>query len=292
MEYQISSPFSLKENASTSERWLQDRIIDDPSILGLGEVEIVASEKSLPNAGRLDLLLQDPQLNRRYEVELMLGPTNPSHIIRTIEYWDVERRRYPAYDHIAVIIAEDITTRFLNVMSLFAGSIPLVAIQLSALRVDERVILHFVRVLDQTELRVDDAYEAGVVTSDSEVDRTTWERKVGADTMEICDGLLSLANQSRTHPLILKYRKGRVTIGPEGQFFAACNLWPKQGFINIAARIDLPDDWIDRLRGSQLSARVNGKGRVVLPIRKPDLLEKPGLIREFLEAAISNNLSV
>ena len=31
-----------------------------------------------------------------------------------IEYWDIERRRYPQYEHSAVLIAEDVTTRFLH----------------------------------------------------------------------------------------------------------------------------------------------------------------------------------
>jgi len=44
-----------------------------------------------------------------YEIEIQLGSTDESHIIRTIEYWDIERKRYPQYDHTAVIIAEDIT---------------------------------------------------------------------------------------------------------------------------------------------------------------------------------------
>ena len=30
-----------------------------------------------------------------YEVEVMLGETDPSHIIRCIEYWDIEKRKYP-----------------------------------------------------------------------------------------------------------------------------------------------------------------------------------------------------
>ena len=47
-----------------------------------------------------------------------------SHIIRTIEYWDIERKRYPQYEHCAVLVAEDITSRFLNVISLFNGTIP------------------------------------------------------------------------------------------------------------------------------------------------------------------------
>ncbi len=33
------------------------------------------------------------------------------------------------YDHTAVIVAEDITSRFLNVISLFNGTIPIIAIQ-------------------------------------------------------------------------------------------------------------------------------------------------------------------
>ena len=48
-----------------------------------------------------------------------LGKTDESHIIRTIEYWDIERKRYPQYDHTAVIVAEEITSRFLNVIGLF-----------------------------------------------------------------------------------------------------------------------------------------------------------------------------
>jgi hypothetical protein len=39
-----------------------------------------------------------------YEIEIMLGNLNESHIIRAIEYWDIERQRRPQSDHRAVII--------------------------------------------------------------------------------------------------------------------------------------------------------------------------------------------
>lgn len=80
------------------------------------------------------MLFQDPETYRRYEVEIQLGKTDESHLIRTIEYWDIERKRYPQYDHCAVIVAEDITGRFLNVINLFNGFIPLVAIQMKAFK--------------------------------------------------------------------------------------------------------------------------------------------------------------
>jgi len=52
---------------------------------------------------------------------------------RTIEYWDIEKARYPHFDHVAVIVAEDIASRFLNVISLFNKAIALIAIQMRAL---------------------------------------------------------------------------------------------------------------------------------------------------------------
>ena len=72
------------------EKWVQERIGEDPSILGLGDLTLKDKERSQPRAGRLDLLLQDAESNRRYEVELQLGSTEmKSHIIRTIEYWGI-----------------------------------------------------------------------------------------------------------------------------------------------------------------------------------------------------------
>ncbi len=142
----------LKGHPEVDERWVQTRIADDPGLLGLGDLILKDRERLQPRAGRLDLLFQEADSNRRYEVELQLGKTDESHIIRTIEYWDIERKRYPQYEHTAVIIAEDITSRFLNVIGLFNGFIPLVAIQMQAYRYGEQVSLIFTTVLDQMRL--------------------------------------------------------------------------------------------------------------------------------------------
>ena len=115
---------SPKGHSELNERWVQDRVAEDPSILGVGGVILKDKERIQPRAGRPDLLLQDAEASHRYEVEVQLGGTDESHIIRTIEYWDIERKRYPQYEHTAVIDAETITGRFLNVISLFNGMIP------------------------------------------------------------------------------------------------------------------------------------------------------------------------
>src|SRR6476661_7401588 len=140
---------SLRLHPELSEKWVQERIAADPSILGLGDLVLRDKERIQPRAGRLDLLLQDLETKHRYEVELQLGATDEAHIIRAIEYWDIERKRYPQYEHCAVLVAEDITSRFLNVVSLFNGTIPLIALQIQALKVGEHMTLIFTKVMDE-----------------------------------------------------------------------------------------------------------------------------------------------
>src|ERR1700692_1160041 len=77
------------------ETWLQQQIANDTSLLGLGELEVIKKEKIQPAGGRIDFVLAEPDGETRYEVEVMLGAVDESHIIRTIEYWDIERQRYP-----------------------------------------------------------------------------------------------------------------------------------------------------------------------------------------------------
>jgi hypothetical protein len=134
-----------------NESWLRDMIYNDPSILGLGELQPVMKEKTQSSGGRLDLLLKDSADNSMYEVELQLGPTDESHIIRTIEYWDNEKRRWPSRSHKAVLIAEEITSRFFNVVQLLSTTVPIVGIQANIVEVGGVRALHFTKMIDSYE---------------------------------------------------------------------------------------------------------------------------------------------
>ena len=167
MDFTRAERLSLKSHPELNEKWVQELIASDPSILGLGELVLRDKERVHPRAGRLDLLLQDPETKRRYEVELQTGSTDEAHIIRTIEYWDIERKRYPQYEHCAVLIAEDITSRFLNVVALFNGTIPLIALQMNALKVGTHTTLVFTKVMDELSRGVvDDDEDAEAAPTD------------------------------------------------------------------------------------------------------------------------------
>ena len=173
--YRKPERIDLKADPEYDEKWVQRIIAEDPSVLGLGDLVLRDRERVQPHAGRLDLLLQDMDTNRRFEVELQLGPTDESHIIRAIEYWDIERRRYPQYDHCAVLVAEQMTSRFLNVISLFNGALPLIAIQMQAFALGENITLIFTTVLDELV--------RGVVDEDEDAeaaptDRAYWESPI------------------------------------------------------------------------------------------------------------------
>src|SRR2546425_4507779 len=125
------------------EAWLQDQIIEDPTCLRLGELEFVSRERQQASGGRLDILLKDPEDDAMYEVEVMLGGTDETHIIRTIEYWDNEKRKWPQRQHFAVLVAEQITRRFFNVIQLISHAVPMIAIQANIIEAERRRILQF-----------------------------------------------------------------------------------------------------------------------------------------------------
>jgi hypothetical protein len=188
----------------------------------LGDLVLRDQERMQPRAGRLDLLLQDPETKRRYELELQLGATDEAHIIRTIEYWDIERKRYPQYDHCAVLVAEDITSRFLNVISLFNGAVPLIAIQMQVLKLDQGFTLVFSKVVDELTRGLVDEDEDAEATP---TDRTYWEERASKTTVALADKLLEITK--RVDPsLEMKYNK--FYIGQPFQRRTAIQLRPVQ----------------------------------------------------------------
>ena len=136
------------KDCGKDEYWLQEFIYNDPSVLGLGDLERVSREKRTSSGGRLDLLLKDPKDDGMFEVEVMLGGVDESHIIRTIEYWDLEKRRFPQRRHTAVLVAERINSRFYNVVNLLSQSIPIVGIQVNAIDLDGKLGISFTKIVD------------------------------------------------------------------------------------------------------------------------------------------------
>jgi hypothetical protein len=274
----------LKTHAALTEKWVQQRIASDPGLLGLGEVDVKDVERNQPHAGRLDLLLFDAESNTRYEVEVQLGATDESHIIRTLEYWDIERRRYPQYDHVGVIIAEEITARFFNVISLFNGFIPLIAIQLNAIEIEGAVTLVFTTVLDRTTLGVEEAEEP-----DEPRDRHYWEAKSSPTTMAMTDALMELVRQIEPDAS-LKYNKNYIGIARGGVVSNFVSFRPRRQHVLMELKIPKTDEMSQRLQEegmNVLTYRIRW-GLYALQLDKEDLEGHRELLRELIQRAHEN----
>lgn len=264
---------------------MQERIAEDPVILGLGKLVLRDKERIQPRSGRLDLLLQDPDDYRRYEVELQLGGTNEAHIIRTIEYWDVEKKRYPQYDHCAVLVAEDITSRFFNVIGLFNDSIPLIAIQMTALRHEDKVALIFTKILDRVK--------RGLVDEDEEVqedtDRSYWESK-GKESVAIADRIHEMVKQLAPD-LSLKYNKFYIGLAKDGIPNNVVIFRPKKAYLRFEPRLDESPEIEKLIENSGLEVMDYDKrwGRYRIRITAQDLSKHRDLLMELIKRAFSNS---
>jgi hypothetical protein len=272
----------LRSHPELTEKWLQDRIAEDPSLLGLGDLVLKDKERIHPKAGRLDLLLQEMDTNRRYEVEIQLGHTDESHVIRTIEYWDIERKRYPQYEHTAVIVAENITSRFLNVISLFNGVIPLVALQLNAVTIGGQVALIFTKVLDELQL--------GLVDEDEDVhevtDRGYWEKIGTKTTLSITDELFGFL-KSLDPKLDLKYNKFYIGLARNGQPSNFVLFRPKKEWVRVEISLDRSDELNERLEQAGVDVMDYDArwGKYRLRIGKEDMKKHQSLIHEIMKTA-------
>ncbi|HSV69752.1 MAG TPA: hypothetical protein VLI72_06535 [Methylibium sp.] len=258
----VKSERSTLKQLGLEERWLQEQIALDPSILGLGDLILVRREKKQVTRGKLDLLLVDPVEGTRYTVEVMLGTLDESHIIRTIEYWDVERSRNPDSEHRAVIVAEDITNRFFNVIALLNRAVPLVAVQMSAVKFADQFVLTFTKVLDVVDLNTPEDESA-----DEQRDRAFWDTKASKGSIGTVDALLALMPNDRPQPRVT-YNQGHIAIGTVGTNFVWAYPRKKESHCFFDLRLEGEEraSWVAKLseagvfagpRGSLMKMRIN-----------------------------------
>ncbi|WP_418637587.1 hypothetical protein [Winogradskyella sp.] len=281
MKYIKPDIISLKNSKEFNEKWLQARIEQDPSLLGLGDLDFRDTEKVMVGGGRLDTILYDPEDKKRYEVEIQLGKTDESHIIRTIEYWDLERKKNPQYNHCAVIIAEDITSRFLNVISLFNGFIPLIAIQVKAVRFGDNISLFFTKVLDEITF---DLLDEDTIVEPS--DRSYWEKRASKESVKLVDQILEgLGDITKEYKL--KFNKHYIGIEKDNMANNFISFIPRKNVVilNIKLeKVEEVDELLENVDFDTLSYDKQWK-YYRLRLNTKDILNNMELIKGLVEKA-------
>ena len=210
----------------------------------------------------------------------MLGRLDESHIIRTIEYWDVERRKWTTREHRAVIVAEEITNRFFNVIALFNRAIPIIAIQLNALQLEDKVMLNFTTVLDIFESPEEEGEDA------EPTDRDWWERRSNKESLAVADRIVQLAKCGEQSARVT-YNRHHIAVGGQRQNF--CWLHPRkaQAHCHFHLRIgaDNAQSVTEKLESSGISVAAHKKGIVRVIITPSEIKQYQQVIAEVLQLA-------
>ena len=283
LKLQKALPQRLK-SLGLSEAWLQQQIAADPSLLGLGELTVFQREKTQPTGGRIDFIMSDAPNETRYEIEIMLGATDPSHIIRTIEYWDMERQRAPTIEHRAVLVAEEITSRFFNVIRLLNRAVPLIAIQLSAFQFGDEVVLQFVRVLDTYEFGGDEEESEGGPTE--LVDRAYWEKKARPEALATIDAIVALVSSAGIEPKVT-YNRTHIALGTSGYNFAWFH--PRKIATHCPVRFKTGPEQrpalMTKLEEAGLEAENKGQASIQMFLKPEQVAEHQALLKEVIKIA-------
>lgn len=276
----------LQNHPILNENWVKEIIAKDPSILGLGDLSLKDMERNQPRAGRLDLLLQDPEAGVRYEVEIQLGKLDESHIIRAIEYWDIEKKRYPQYEHYAVIIAEDITSRFLNVINLLNGAIPIIAIQMNAYKIEDKYFLLFTKILDAIKLGYIDEDEEHIEITD----RNYWETARGTkETVAMVDQVLGLIKIFAPE-VELNYTKFYIGLTKNGRPNNFAAFRPKKSFLRLEIRLEKTEEIDKQIEEAGITfLDYNIRWQMYrLNLKEEDITKHQELISVLLKKAYTN----
>jgi hypothetical protein len=265
------------------EKWLQARIQEDPTILGLPSDDLrVLRERRQSSGGRLDFLLHDAEAETMYEVEIMLGSTDASHIMRCIEYWDIESRKNPSREHRAVIVAEEITSRFFNVIYLMNRSIPIIAIKLDVLKLEDDLILHFTKVLDTYETPED-----AIDLETDQTDRASWESWASKESMASADALTNLCKQLDAH-LKVTFNQSHIALGTHRQNFCWLHPRKKQSHCKIDFRTGAsnPEKTKELLLRAEIPFKNSDETSFSLGLSTREIEENRDVLKQVFQLAI------
>jgi hypothetical protein len=188
-----------------------------------------------------------------------------------------------------VLAAEDITSRFLNVISLFNKAIPLIAIQIAALQVEEAVTLHATKVLDLARLGTDEEDEPGPPT-----DRTYWIDKASEDSLSVADRLLSLVNEVRPD-MSLNYNKAYIGLAQDGAPDNFLLLYPREKTLGVNFRIPRSDELTTRIEDAGVGTAVpydQRNGHYRLRLTSQSLYDHKDLLLDLIRRASGTPLPI
>jgi len=179
-------------------------------------------------------------------------------------------------------VAEQITSRFFNVLRLLNRSVPMIAVQLEAFKIDEsNITLHAVTVLDVTE----EAPEDYVDEVAQRADRKYWEQRSNPASLAIMDRIVAALKADGLEER-LTFNQGHIALGSTGNNFCWFHL-RKSEFCHIEFKLspETRDEYLSSLQKANIDAAAKRTEHITLGVSKAGLDERLGPILDALKKA-------
>ncbi len=170
----VSGAVSTVSDLGKDEAWLQGWLKEQPTRLGLGELEV--ADGADDDDQRSFVAVDD---ERCFSVDVRLGEMEASHGFQLLDNWARNRVRHPDKTHVAVLVSESASDRYRTTLETLAEHLPLVVVELAVWRGDTEAIVvpHVVLASDDVDLSTTPAAKAAEALA-----RTEEEKPVTAES--------------------------------------------------------------------------------------------------------------
>jgi hypothetical protein len=168
------------------------------------------------------------------------------------------------------------------VIRLLNRAVPIIAIQLSAFRLSDEVILQFTRVLDTYE------FSAGPEDEESaeQVDLGYWQKKTKPESLAIVTAIKELTPTDKGEPRIT-YNKYHIALGMSGYNF--CWFYPRKtiahSHMNVKVGNENRPEILKKLEDAGIEAENHRQDSIRLNLSTKEIQENRAVISEVLRAA-------
>jgi hypothetical protein len=133
----VSGTVSTVSELGKDEAWLQGWLKEQPSRMGLGELEV--TDGAADDEDDRSFVATDDQ--RCFSVDVRLGEMEASHGFQLLDNWARNRVRHPDKTHVAVLVTESTGDRYRSTLQTLADHLPLVVVELAVWRGDTEAIV-------------------------------------------------------------------------------------------------------------------------------------------------------
>ena len=122
--------FTKLYDANEIDSRVLSKIIENPAILGVGNVRVIDPVEGYLGSGNTYLLLSDFDQKRCYAVLVKRRCNNTEDLHRVIKFSNLMRMRVPSHEHCADLVAEEFNADLIDRAATLCGIIPIAVIKM------------------------------------------------------------------------------------------------------------------------------------------------------------------